>query len=190
MLSKLDPSSTALVIIDLQKGILQIPTLAPNSGEQVVSNAAKLVSSLRNAGALIVPVHVGSKDGKDMPNVTVENAMRSGARNPDWMDITPELGINEQDHIILKHNWSAFYGTDLDLQLRRRGIKTVVLCGISTNLGVESTARDAFHHNYNQIFALDAMSATSREEHENSVNTIFPRIGLRASTAEIIAALP
>ncbi len=171
---KIEPSRTALVIIDLQKGIASTGRhLEPIEGAKVVENAARLVSAMRSAGAFIVPVHVGSKDGKDMPTISAEQTMGRSAMQPDWMDIVPELGALESDHVILKHNWSAFYGTDLDLQLRRRRIDTIVLCGISTNIGVESTARDAYHHNYNQIFATDAMAAMSKEEHDGTLNYIF-----------------
>ncbi|MCL4403702.1 MAG: isochorismatase family protein [Candidatus Marsarchaeota archaeon] len=189
---KIEPGRTALVIIDLQKGIAATGRpLAPIDGAKVVENASKLVSALRAAGAFIVPVHVGSTDGKDMPSVNAEQSISMASRHmaADWADIMPELGVSDSDHVILKHNWSAFYGTDLDLQLRRRHIDTIVLCGISTNIGVESTARDAYHHNYNQIFATDAMAAMTKEEHDGTVGNIFPRIGIRATTTEIINAL-
>lgn len=83
----------------------------------------------------------------------------------------------------------AFYGTDLDLQLRRRGLKTIVLCGIATEFGVESTARDAYERGYEQVFAEDAMTGRSAESHANSVTHVFPRMGRVRSTAEIVAAL-
>lgn len=186
---KLEPRNTALVVIDLQKGIVHGRSMQPLSGEEVVRNAAKLISASRKAGLFIVPVHVGSRDGRDMPSVISETARRTGSMPPDWTDLVPELGLIDSDHVILKHNWSAFYGTDLDLQLRRRKIDTIILCGISTNIGVESTARDAYHNNYNQVFVIDAMSASSKEEHESTVNNIFPRIGTRAGTDEIIASM-
>ncbi|MCL5100600.1 MAG: isochorismatase family protein [Candidatus Marsarchaeota archaeon] len=185
----INPERTALVIIDLQKGIAKGRILEPFSGEQVVKNASRLVSEMRRKGSFIVAVHVGSRDGKDMPSVNSESSMHMSNMPNDWMDIVPELNITDNDHVILKHNWSAFYGTDLDLQLRRRHIDTIVLCGISTNIGVESTARDAFHHNYNQIFATDAMAAMNVKEHENTLEFIFPRMGIRATTEEIIESL-
>ena len=83
----------------------------------------------------------------------------------------------------------AFYGTDLDLQLRRRGLKTIVLCGIATEFGVESTARDAYERGYEQVFAEDAMTGRSAEGHANSITHIFPRMGRVRSTEEIVAAL-
>ena len=88
-----------------------------------------------------------------------------------------------------KRQWGAFYGTDLDLQLRRRGVRTIVLGGISTNYGVETTARDAWERNYNVVFAEDAMAARSAEDHAFAVTRIFPRIGRVSSADEVLAAL-
>ncbi len=178
-----------MVVIDLQKGIVNGRNLVPISGSEVVSNAAMLVRSAREAGSFIVGVHVGSKDGKDMLNVNAEGGMMASPHSKDWSDFVPEVGFTDSDHIILKHSWSAFYGTDLDLQLRRRKIKMIILCGISTNIGVESTARDAYHRGYNQIFITDAMAASTLGEHECTVKYIFPRIGTRASTDEIVASI-
>ena len=106
-----------------------------------------------------------------------------------WAEIVPELGPKPGDFVVTKHQWGAFYGTELDLELRRRGITTIVLCGISTNIGVESTARFAYEYGYNQIFVEDAMSAMSTEEHQSTVSKIFPRIGLVRKTEEIVADL-
>jgi nicotinamidase-related amidase len=108
---------------------------------------------------------------------------------PDWAEIVPEMGPRESDFVITKRQWGAFYGTELDLELRRRGITTMVLCGIATNFGVESTARFAFEYGYHQVFAEDAMSAFSAEEHAATITKIFPRIGLVKKTEEILKAL-
>ena len=89
-----------------------------------------------------------------------------------------------------KRQWGAFYGTDLDLQLRRRGVKTIVLCGIATNFGVESTARDAWERNYEIIFAEDAMSSMEAESHHFAITRIFPRLGRVRSTEQVLAELP
>ena len=74
------------------------------------------------------------------------------------------------------------------MPLRRRGITTLVLCGIATNIGVESTARFAFEYGYNQIFVEDAMSALSVEEHTFTISKIFPRLGLVRKTEDIFPA--
>jgi nicotinamidase-related amidase len=106
-----------------------------------------------------------------------------------WDKIVPEIGITATDHIITKKQWGAFYGTDLDLQLRRRGIKTIVIGGIASGLGVDTTAREAFQHGYDIIFAIDAMSAFSEAEHNHVQNIIFPRIGRIRTTQAIVSNL-
>ncbi|MBN0588536.1 hydrolase, partial [Pseudomonas aeruginosa] len=99
------------------------------------------------------------------------------------------LGKQESDIEVTKRQWGAFYGTDLELQLRRRGIDTIILCGISTNIGVESTARNAWELGFNLVIAEDACSAASAEQHQGSMTHIFPRIGRVRSTEEILTAL-
>ena len=106
-----------------------------------------------------------------------------------WDRLVPELDQQPSDLVIRKHNWSAFYGTDLDLQLRRRRIGTIVLGGVATNIGVESTARQAHEHNYHLVFAEDAMTDLVMEGHVHATRVVFPRIGRVRSTADILAAL-
>jgi nicotinamidase-related amidase len=107
----------------------------------------------------------------------------------DWSELIPELDRQPGDIVILKRQWGAFYGTDLDLQLRRRGLTTVVLCGIATEFGVESTARDAYERGYELIFASDAMTGMAAESHANAIERIFPRMGRVRTTEQIVAAL-
>jgi nicotinamidase-related amidase len=187
----LDPRFTAIVVIDLQKGIAQIPGGAPYAKPAVIANCARLLSAARAAGAHPVLVHVGgSPDGADRVHTTTDQPMSStGMLPPDWSELIPELDRQPGDVVILKRQWGAFYGTDLDLQLRRRGLETIVLCGIATEFGVESTARDAYELGYELIFAEDAMTGRSAESHANSVGRIFPRMGRVRSTGEILAAL-
>lgn len=101
----------------------------------------------------------------------------------------PEAGFQSGDVLITKRQWGAFYGTDLDLQLRRRGIRTIIMTGVATNIGVESTARDALERGYELIFAEDAMSSLSAEMHSFAVENIFPIMGRVRGTQEILGAL-
>ena len=185
----IDRSKTALVVIDLQKGIVGRQT-APYASDIVVKNAAALADAFRKIGLPVFLVRVAfSPDGKDVLRPLVDVPWPTQTPPPDWTDIVPEMGPKPGDFVITKHQWGAFYGTELDLEFRRRGMTTMVLCGISTNIGVESTARFAFEYGYNQIFADDAMSAMSAEEHALTVAKIFPRIGLVRKTAAILADL-
>ncbi len=141
----LAPAHTALVVIDLQRGIAGAPT-APHPASDVVAHATAVAVALRAAGGTVVLVHVTpSADGKDALHPQTDTpAWQPGPRPADWAEIVPELGPEPGDLVITKRQWGAFYGTELDLQLRRRGIDTILLAGISTNVGVESTARDAY----------------------------------------------
>ncbi|HLX11688.1 MAG TPA: hydrolase [Bacteroidota bacterium] len=186
---QINKSSTAIVVIDLQKGIVNIPT-EPYAPASIVANARKLVQAFRKNSMPVFLVRVTpSADRKDMLAPIMDGPPMNMQRPPDWADIVPELGPEPGDFIITKRQWGAFTGTELDLQLRRRKIDTIVLCGISTNMGVESTARFAFEYGYQQIFAEDACSSRSKAEHEHTFKAIFTRMGRSRSTEEILAAL-
>jgi nicotinamidase-related amidase len=187
---QIDASKTALVVIDLQRGIVGFPS-APHAAADVVARAARVADALRAAGGTVVLVHVTpSADGKDgLKPITDAPPQGRGPMPADWAEIVPELGPRPGDIVITKRQWGAFYGTELDLQFRRRGIDTIILCGISTTMGVESTARDAFERGYQQIFVEDAMAARGAEEHQNTVAVTFPRLGRVRSTEEVLAAL-
>ena len=107
----------------------------------------------------------------------------------DWADIVPELGPEPTDVVITKRQWGAFFGTDLDLRLRRGGLDTIVLAGIATTYGVESTARFAHEYGYHQIFAEDAMSDRAADAHKNSIEHVLKRIGRVRKTTEILQAI-
>ncbi|MHB8455868.1 MAG: hydrolase [Acidiferrobacterales bacterium] len=185
----IDKSKTALVVIDLQKGIVGRQT-APHAAEIVVKNAAALAEAFRKNGMPVFLVRVTpSPDGKDALRPIADAAMPVQTPPPNWAEIVPELGPKQGDFLVTKRQWGAFYGTEIDLEFRRRGVTTMVLCGISTNIGVESTARFAYEYGYHQIFAEDAMAAMSVEEHILTTTKIFPRIGLVRKTEDILAGL-
>ena len=186
----LDPARTALVVIDLQKGIVA-RTTQPHAAPVVVANTVRLLRAARRAGVTPVLVHVGGNpDGRDRLHPLADEAMGGSAPlPPDWSDLVPELEQAPGDLVILKRQWGAFYGTDLELQLRRRGLTTLVLCGIATEYGVESTARDAYERGFEQIFVSDAMGALGPQAHEHCLTRIFPRMGRVRATEALLAAL-
>jgi nicotinamidase-related amidase len=178
---KINIQKTAIVVIDLQKGIASIPT-EPFSPKVIIENTVKLLTAARKNNMPVFLVHVTpSPDLKDTLRPISEVSFPMREYNPEWSAFVPDLNIKQQ--------WGAFYGTELDLQLRRRGIDTIILCGIATNFGVESTARYAYELGYNQIFVEDAMAARSKEEHEYPIKYIFPRLGLIRNTEEVLMAL-
>ena len=185
----IDKTKTAIVVIDLQKGITSRET-QPYSAKTVIENTAQLLKVFRKNNMPVFLVRVASSpDQKDRLNVITDTTWTGGQMPADWSELVPELSAQATDFVITKKQWGAFYGTELDLQLRRRKIDTIVLCGIATCMGVESTARFAYEYGYNQIFAEDAMSSMSKEEHEHTVTKIFPRIGLVRTTKEILEVL-
>jgi len=187
----LDAATTALVVIDLQKGILA-RDCEPRPSSAVLASAVRLAEAVRARRGFVVLVRVAySPDFRDALRPVCDDPgwVRSGAPPADFADLAPELGPRPGDHVVTKRQWGAFHGTDLDLQLRRRGIGTIVLCGISTCYGVESTARGAYEHGYQQVFAEDATAAMAAADHQHTVTRILPRLGRVRSTAEILAAL-
>jgi nicotinamidase-related amidase len=187
----IDPRKSALVLIDLQQGVVGRPC-APHPASEVVRNAARLTAKFRELGATVVLVRVTFQaDFKDLLNVPADLPMQfnASALPANWAELVPEIGQQTSDLIITKRQWGAFHGTELDLQLRRRDVRTIVLAGISTNIGVESTARSAYEHGYAQVFVEDAMASHSAEAHEFAVRNILPRIGNVRSTDQVLAAL-
>jgi nicotinamidase-related amidase len=190
-MEKLNLKNAALVVIDLQKGIASMGrNLAPYSAKEVIDNAAELADAFRKKGFPVFLVHVNPGE-KDRLNVLTDEVLGSGYGKPpaDWAEFVPELDKQETDIVITKKQWGAFYGTELDLQLRRRKIDTIVLCGIATNYGVESTARFAYEYGYNQIFPEDAMSSMSKEAHDASVNFALKRMGRVRKTKDVLENL-
>ena len=184
----LDPKTTALVLIDLQNGIIGRNTF-PYSTTEVQAHSAQLAAALRAKGGTAVYVRVDVDDilflpadapGRD-PNAPKPPASAS--------ELSPDCGYQQGDVLITKRQWGAFYDTGLDQQLRRRRVRTILLGGIATNIGVESTARAAFDMGYELIFVEDAMSSISAEAHQFAVKHIFPRMGRVRSTQEVVAEL-
>jgi nicotinamidase-related amidase len=174
----LSATTTALVLIDLQQGIVPRPSLAPRSGVEAAATGIRLAERFRTANAPVVLVNVAfASDFGDALKQPVDRPMAhpEGGFPANFSDLVEGL-YHPTDMLVTKHQWGAFYGTDLDVQLRRRGVRTVVLGGIATNIGVESTARQAHEHAYDVIIAEDATTSVSSEMHAFSINVIFPML--------------
>jgi nicotinamidase-related amidase len=182
---ELDAKSTALVSIDLQYSNVA-RKLAPHTAGEVVENSAMLAQAVREKGGTVVFVRVLVNEIPQLP-ADAPFPRGNGTTPPNASELVPEAGGQPGDVVVTKRQWGAFYGTDLELQLQRRGIRTIILGGIATNIGVESTARSAFDRGYELVFAEDAMTSTGAEAHDFSVQQLFPRMG-RVRSAEQIAA--
>jgi nicotinamidase-related amidase len=180
--STLDPT-TALIVVDLQVGTTSAPTAHPIAG--VVANAVDLIAAFRAAG---LPVVLAAVDGM-APGRT---AYGPGGREfpAPFSDLVPELGSQADDLRILRRTWSVFAGTDLDTQLKALGVTQVVVVGVATSFGVESTSRQAYDLGYNVVIAIDAITDRGLESHDNTVARLLPALGELGTTAEVLALLP
>ena len=180
-----DPKSTALVLIDLQDGILGYP-LAPLSGNELLTEGKALAEKFRAAGAPVVLVNVAwAADSADVLRAPVDYPTHPEGGVPASFSKLADGLAAEGDILITKRQWGAFHGTELDLQLRRRGIRSIVLGGVATNMGVESTARAAHEHGYAVVLAEDAATSLSAEMHAFAFEHIFPHLGRVAKADEI-----
>ncbi|MES1176606.1 MAG: isochorismatase family protein [Myxococcales bacterium] len=183
----LDPK-TALVVIDLQKALAGYPTVHPFAA--VVANTARLAAAFRAGKLPVVLVTVSfAADGADRLQPRSEVPARVMSNDPEMAALVPELGAQPGDIRITKHQWNAFYGTELDLQLRRRQVTGIVLTGVATSIGVDSTARAAYERGYNLTFATDAMTDVDLAAHDFATKKIFPRIGELDTTDALLALL-
>jgi len=187
-ITTIDPQS-ALVVIDLQKGIVAMPTIHP--APMVVANSVRLIRAFRQQKRPVILTHVFWKlDFSDAVKTRNQAPIPPRAMTPGFFEFVSDLNVDPASDILIhKRQWGAFYGTDLDLQLRRRHITNLVLCGISTSISVESTARDAWERAYQLTFVTDAMTDMNLDAHERALKIIFPRIGELGTTEEALAKL-
>jgi nicotinamidase-related amidase len=184
----IDIGRTALVLIDLQNFNVK-RALAPHTAEQVVGNCVLLAGEMRDRGGMVIFVRVLLDELLALPADTPMTKPGTPAPPPEAVHFAAEAQVQASDHVVTKRQWGAFYGTELDQLLRRRHIKTIVLGGIATNYGVESTARAAFDQGYELVFAEDAMSTMQAEAHRFACDHVFRNMGRVRSTRHLIDAL-
>ena len=177
----LDPQ-TALIVVDLQKGLMDAPFIHPIG--DVVENARLLAKEFRRRGLPVVLVNVsGGAPGRTERPPRIRAFPEGGA------DLIPELDQQPGDLLVTKRTWGAFAGTDLEARLKALTVTGVVIAGVATATGVESTARQAYELGLNVALALDAMTDARREAHDYAIANIFPRLGETGSTQDILDQL-
>ena len=184
---QLDLKKTALVLIDLQNAIVGMNPV-PHSAAQVVENSRKLAEAFRVHGAPVVYVRVNLNDFMKLP-VDQPHNLGDKPLPTEASEIAPSAGFHPGDILVTKRHWGAFAGTDLEQQLKSRGIDTVVLTGISTNAGVESTARQGTGLGFAFVLVEDACSSQNAEHHRFAFENIFPRLTRVRTTDEVLASL-
>lgn len=187
----LDLKKTALVVIDVQAGIAGRPNLAPIDGPTLVDRNNQLADAFVAAKATVVLVRVRNT-GREGFNPATDEPTTVASSTPDEFT---ELALNVKDNqdadvvIVDKHNWGAFHGTDLDTQLRRRGIDTIILTGVASSIGVDTTAREGAQAGYNVVFVPEAMTDLTLRGHEFATEVIFPRLGKTRTIADALAVI-
>lgn len=169
----LDAGRTALIVVDLMPRLVA-QDMGPHKGVDVVARASRLVAAFRRNGGTVVLVRV------ERPNV---------AEQPPGSGFVPEMAPLPGDITIVKRTIGAFYGTDLADRLRERNVETVVMAGLATTMGVESTARAAADHGFEVVFAADAMSGVTALEHEHALTVVLPRFGEVTTTDAVLARI-
>jgi nicotinamidase-related amidase len=180
-LTVLDPQ-TALIVVDLQKGIRDIPSLHPMAG--VIDHSCQVIEAFRKQKLPVVLVNVaGTAPGR------TEEPRRYRELPADFSELIPELHPQPGDILITKRSWGAFVNTDLEAQLKAKGVTQVVLTGVSTGTGVEATARQAYEAGFHVTLAVDAMTDVRAVAHEYSLKHVFPRLGETGSTQDVLGLL-
>lgn len=185
---QLQAGSAALVLIDLQNGVVAHPG-APYATRDVMERSRRLAARFREKGGTVVYVRVKIADFLSLP---VDREFRDPKAPPppeSASEISPDAGMEPGDLLVTKRHWGAFAGTDLEQRLRERGVETVVLGGIATNFGVESTARQGTGLGFPFVIVEDACTSLDAGAHRFAFETIFPRLARVRTTDEVLAAL-
>jgi nicotinamidase-related amidase len=181
-LSILDPN-TALLVVDLQMGILGSPVAEPFA--EVAARARAVIDAFRAHRAPIVLINVAG----GAPGRTEQPRRAAGAMIEGFTDFIPELGAQPDDIVVTKRTWGAFASTDLEARLKAMGVTQVVVVGVSTGTGVEATARQAYEAGFNVTLAIDAMADPRAGAHDYSISKVFPRLGETGTSQAVIDLL-
>lgn len=184
----LDVKKSALVLIDLQKGIVGNST-APHSSAEVVKRSSQLAKRFREKGGTVVYVRVDMGNVLQLPADAPMRPPNAPPLPAEMSELAPEAGYQAGDLLITKRHWGAFAGTELEAELRKHGVNTVVITGISSNIGVESTVRQGTGLGFAFVVVEDACAARDTAEHRYSFEKIFPRLARVRKTDEVIAAI-
>ena len=202
MSERLEPARTALVIFDLLEGHVNRDEQSRARFAPVIANASALLEAARARGVMVayanadhradLATHAKSLRDTDnrlqpfKPGDADKPLLTGGTREA---QVVATIAPKPSDLVVPKHRWSAFHGTYLELALRARVIDTIILAGGSTDVGIAATAFAARDHGYNLVIAADACTSPERDNHDQLMRRIFPRMARVRTTAEIVAML-
>lgn len=179
----------ALIVIDLQKGLAGAPTVDPF--DLVVDRSRRLAVAFRERGD---PVVLVTGAGFPPGRTDAQQARKAAGTPPpalasDWTELVDELRPEDDDLRVTKRTWGAFTNSGLMELLTERKVTQVVITGVATSMGVESTARQAHECGLNVVLAVDAVTDVDREAHERGILYVFPKLGETATTEDILTAI-
>jgi len=195
----LSGKNIALVIIDVQNDYCSSKSPATRGGDhefkrEASRNTSKILEAARRTKIPVIHVKTIHSEWTDSPVWITrrENpglVCRVGSWGQEWWDEFPENWPLPTEYVVVKHRWSAFHGTDLDLVLRSKRIESIILAGLSSAGCVDATAKDAFMLDYGVVILSDCTSAKTRESHESSLQRISHHHGILADSREVLSIL-
>jgi ureidoacrylate peracid hydrolase len=202
---KIDPAHCALIVIDIQNDFCAPGGTVDREGGEIarvqtmLPTLKTLIDAARDAGIFVVFVRnaYSSEENWYLSDVWLEQASRrrSGEAFTKWDSCAPgswqadfydSIRPLPGEPVVTKHRYNAFHQTDLDLLLRSHGIRTIITSGISSNICVETTARDGFVRDYYVVFPSDATAAYTEQAHAGTLRTINSHFGQVVPAAEIM----
>lgn len=196
---KVDPAHTAAVVVDVQNDFCAPGGYYDRTGarldgiQAMIPHLQRFLAAARRARVPVIFVGA-AYDEPFLSGVQKERHIRrfgkvvpyceSGTWGAEFYQVGPEPG----EPVVRKRRYSAFHGTDLDLHLRARGVRTVVLTGVATNVCVETAARDAYMRDYYVVVVGDCTAARDDDFHRGALANVEASFGV-VSTADALARI-
>jgi len=191
-----DPRWAALLVVDVQNDFVSSKGSAAKRGEDVSAAQAavpmliRLIDEARRVGLTVVYIKTTHSEWTDTPSWIYRKSQQSAldtCREGTWgAEFYEGISPLPSERIVIKHRYSAFINTDLNTVLKAKGIESVLVTGVATNVCVETTARDAYMFDYYVTMVEDCAAAYNPKLHESTLENIRCHFGLVATSEEIM----
>jgi ureidoacrylate peracid hydrolase len=192
-----DPRWAALLVVDVQNDFVSSKGSAAKRGEDVSAAQAvapkliRLIEEARRVGLTVIYIKTTHSEWTDTPSWIYRKSQQSAlntCREGTWgAEFYEGIAPLPTERVVIKHRYSAFINTDLNTVLHAKGIQSVLLAGVATNVCVETSARDAYMYDYYVTMVEDCAAAYEAKLHLNTLENIRRHFGLVATSDEIMA---